>query len=182
MPLQIVGPPADALKVLLQDPTTGFNARLAAFAAEFDFPAMSIDWGGDSTTFLEAAVARDSQDVDYVNLFPNPLALVMYFLNAQNQGRQMFTQFSGPLGMALDFYLRVRFREGGSLQPSDLRRVEKIIGSVHEAAVYAIGKDASFGNVTYNRDYVLDRSNLLIFSDGFMQRASIDVSFEVTAL
>lgn len=184
MALRIFGPARDVAIAALSDPSTGFNANLAVLVAEFGLPEMAIDFAAGSRNFVQKYIERDSPTVDLASHFDaRPLALAMYSTEAANAGRQTFTLFSGPLLLNLDFYYRLRSREMGDgvrvMEDSD---TETAMHAITEAALVAMHNYQSNGSVTYDRLAVIGRSPILEYPDGYMQRTSLDLSFEVTAI
>ncbi len=173
----------DAVRRILSNPSTGFNARFAALAADYGVDPVEIDFiSEDSESFLQARVPRDSDDIQYTQLFPAPLALVLYTDDLANQKLQNSPFFSGLVSCRLDFYIVERDRNQPEIAAVRLGDNESIAEAVEEAALNALvfSSDLDWGPVTFNLDFQSERGDLRIEPDGQSQRISIVLACEVS--
>lgn len=164
----------DAVRAILSDEVAGFNARHAELAAAYGIEPLTIDFGPNSLSFFQGAIAQESGDFDYSQLLPKPIACVLYTAGAVNTKDQNSGFWSGQIEARMDFYLQFqdRLREGFDMIERD--DCETIVDAVEESALQALHDDAAaWGDVVYNFDVRTERGDLKLVGDGWQQRVSI---------
>lgn len=167
----------DALVAVLRHATRGFNARLAALAGQYGVEPFAIDWNPGSTSVFQGYLT--STDVEIGQLSPDefcPCGVVIYTTTTEAMALQKPSAFSGQVGACVDFY--IRFREG--IEQDD---TESIMDAVEDAAVSALYDDAAAWppNVTLSAHFVGAKEPARLVGDGWQERLSVQLTFEVTA-
>jgi hypothetical protein len=99
----------------LADSSNGFNAHLAAVAADYGIDAFTLDFSGASKNFFETQL--DPDDIEASTPLRYPMAC-LYTVQEDNALRQAGITFSGTVAMGLDIF--ISWRKAGIPQNTEL--------------------------------------------------------------
>lgn len=164
----------DAAREILADNDYGFNPRFSALADAKGIAPMPVDFGPNSTSFCESAIAEDADNWDYSTMFPKPIGMALYTLSATNTKDQNASLFSGQVELRLDVYLQFSSRISAGVDRIEDGNTEVILNTIEHALMLCFhGPEANWGTVNYNFDWQSFRGKLRPTGDGWQQRISI---------
>jgi hypothetical protein len=162
----------EAVLLRLSDPTSGFNANLAAVASTYGIQPFSVDWSATSKNFFRGFL--DPNDVDESTPSRYPLVM-MYAITSTNRNLQKFALFSGEVILGLDFH--ITWRAGNAL-----RNFEDL-GDAIEDAVYKTLNGTDFqawgAPLTYNGQISLAKRPLELAGEHWRQTLSFRLTLQV---
>lgn len=164
----------DSVRGILANEDSGLNARIAGLAAVYGLEALQIDFSEYSDTFVQSALAVDTDNFQFSALFPKPLGLALYTVGAINTKDQNSGLFSGQVEVRLDFYFQFSARLRPGMDAIEDRDTETIVDMVEEAVLLSLhDAAAAWGQVVYNFDFQSLRGPMRPDDDGWQQRVSI---------
>lgn len=181
--MNIGKPIRDAVVAAMADASYGFNAKLAEefTAASVTGHGFTIDFGTASANFLQSKYSSAGEvDLSAIRTWP---AIAVYTDGLQPTQVEKFRQACGTLLMNVDIYLRFAFRDaGGSAYAMEGNNTEDVadcvdgaIREVFQRRAIAWPSGYTYGGlITPTRDYVSQ------MADGYMQRLSFQLQFEVS--
>jgi hypothetical protein len=126
------------MRSALADPVHGFNAKLAAIAADYGIDAFIIDWAASgSENFLQSFVEGASRDTSRLT----GISVALYTSQSQQNRDQIVSKglvFSGTIQAHLDFDLKF---DGGADVTDDL--TEAYADAVEDAVIAVLVDRAS---------------------------------------
>ena len=164
----------DAMKAVLSDATTGFNARLASSAVSYGITAFTITWTTGSRNFFQGWL--DPTDAETISQLFADSALCLYTSSAVNEHRQKPSKFSGPIVGHVDIYLK--FRDG--IETDD---TESICEACEAAVIECFANPAAAwpANVTFGDQFNGQWGPIQLLQDGWMRVVPCAFVFEVNA-
>lgn len=173
----------DAAVAALADTTYGFNAKLVAelTAASVTGHGFVIDFGATSKNFLQSYYTSAGEvDLSAVQTWP---AIVLYTTQYQPTQLEKFRQVSGDVLLNVDVYLSFAFRNaGGSAYAMEGNNTEDVADCV-EGAVFEVFQRKALtwpSGYTYGGLITPTREPVVQMADGYMQRLSFQLQFEVS--
>lgn len=165
----------DSIVSVLADGATGFNARLAVYAAIYGITAMAIDFTGAAENFALSQINMQSLEQSaLVNL--DPLSACLFTGPSNDTGLPRGIRFSG----SVEACLRLFYRPRSGVEGFD---TEKWINAIEDAAVTAINEAvwpiSQTVSLIFSRQCAADRSEIHQLSDGSMQMSEIRIPFDV---
>ena len=168
-----------AIRSILADSATGFNAKLAAALAAQSIKPFQVDFAAGSTSFFQGYISPDAEEIDYSQISPQPLALVLYTTGWVNAKTTNAPVFSGLVEARIDAYVRLRARNEES-QGVEADDTDSVMDCIEDAVMTCLNvAEAAWGSVIYNNDIACDRSQIVSYEDGYEQRATMRISCEV---
>jgi hypothetical protein len=152
---------------------TGFNAALAAVAAEYGIRPFSIDWSAGSRNFFLGPVSPDYIDESAAARYP---VAVLYAIGSSNDHESMPRAFSGKVTLGLDFYVT-------DLAGNAPRSLEDV-GDAIEDALYEVFKDGNWPQAwgaanACQTGISLDRHPVEMAGEHWRQTLSFRLRFQV---
>jgi hypothetical protein len=165
----------EAVRAVLAEPVTGFNARFAGVALDYGLQPFSVDWSSASKQVWEAPL--DPEDLDATSPARYPLVM-LYCVASENRNSRKFATFSGTVEVAVDLHLS--WKGGNAPRDADL------LADAIEDAVYQIVNEADFQAVAgapllWNGDISLRRGPLLMGGEHWLRTLAFRLTFEVDA-
>jgi hypothetical protein len=166
----------DAIRAAMAHASTGFNVRLNALATAYGITPFTIDWtSAESRTFAQSLI--DPQNIEICQLLDFPAAC-LYTEQANDTGFPRGVKFSGSMVASLDFWQRQR----DGIESLD---TESMSDAIEDAAMSVLNDPTvpwpinSSISVIFARQCAIQRDHLVPLADGFGQRVSIKIPFEV---
>ena len=162
----------------LADPSTGFNARLAAVAGDYaieNVPVIEFQ-EGSGTVFEGFLVPSDATSISEIaqRFGGERLALVLYTSQAVDQRETKMAKFSGPVLVNMDFYWM-------ALNGAELGQTENVADALEDAVFECLRAPAvswpdriGLGAMECTRDPVS------LEGDGYIQRIPMVAELSVT--
>lgn len=164
----------DALRTALQHPTSGLNAKVRAAATEHGIEPFEIAWEEGSRQFLQGYFDADAVDLSPIFEFPG---LVLYTSQAAKQpDREKFRDFAGDVIAQLDFYVEIR-------QGREFDNTESYGECFEDALLQVMAATRSIfesAGAYWNGDIEIAANPVVQLQDGWAQRISTTLTFEVT--
>jgi len=170
------------VNLALADADTGFNAQLASMATSYGIIPFTLDFGAESANVVYGSI--DDEGVRVSRIFEFPGA-VIFTTEAVNERRVRGARFSGFVAAAIAVYLRMRSVEDpnlGANQPNLNGDWESLPDAVEDAMHEALhqGRGAmSAAGVNFS-EYRSDRDLIVETGDGYVQKITFTLGFEVT--
>ena|SRR5579884_338526 len=159
-----------AMSERLQDPTYGYNAAISQFAAQLGASLPTVDF----TSGLQYFQAYVNVDVlTDCSTFKYPLIL-LYGVSAENQNKEKFREFSGPIMMGLEVIHTWRKED---VDPTAHEDTADIV----EAAIYQVFNQNWFPGpaVNYNGRIKHAKQPLEPLGEGLRLRQIFSFQFEL---
>lgn len=170
------------VNLALADAAAGFNAQLAGVAGTYGITPFTLDFGAESANVVYGAL--DEQGVQISRIFEFPGAVIST-VEAVNERRVRGARFSGFISASIAVYLRMRAIDDpniGANQPNFGGDWESLPDAVEDAMHEALhqGRGAmSAAGVNYS-EYRSDRDLITETGDGYIQKITFTLGFEVT--
>lgn len=169
----------DAIVAVLAEPSTGFNARLAAYATTYGITPITIDFTGAADNFALSRISIETLEQSaLINL--DPLSACLFTGPSADTGLPRGIPFSGTV----DAHLRLFYRPRSGAEGYN---TEDWIDAIEDAALSAINSPSVVWpinqsiSVIFSRQCAADRTEIHQLSDGHMQMSEIRIPFEVRA-
>lgn len=170
------------VNLALADADEGFNAQLAAIAETYGITPFLLDFGAESPNVVYGALDEEGVRISRIFEFPGA---VISTVEAVNERRVRGARFSGFVSASIAIYLRMRVIDDfniGANQPNFGGDWESLPDAVEDAMHEALhqGRGAmSAAGVNYS-EYRSDRDLITETGDGYMQKITFTLGFEVT--
>ena len=170
----------DAATAILRDEATGFNARMAALSTEYGIEEFKIDFNAGSKSFFQGAIEPESEDLEYSQLHPKPIALVVSTAESTSLRKQNSPYFSGEVQLRLDAYIQISKTKNRTTDQVEWDDTETTMDVIEEALLLALQESDNWQpNVIYNHQFASERGPLRLTGDGWSQRLSLMLVCEV---
>lgn len=163
----------DAVRARLMDAACGFNAAMAATAAEYGVSPIAIDFSAAGRRFFESFVHPDQ--VENSTAIRYPLAM-LYGTIAQNRNLTKHTAFSGQTQVVFQIWLS--WRQGNAIA-----NAEDLVDAVEDALARVFQDHAWTAAYTeplvYNGDLTVARAQMEQAGEHWRQGITARLTFEV---
>lgn len=161
----------DAIRAIMADATTGFNATLASIAVSYGIAPFVIDWVPPSRSLFQGFLFADQVLIAELIDFP---ACVLYTSASANQNFEKFRRFSGLITAHLDFYID----QGSGIEVSQTEDVPDAIEDVLIQIFNSPTVNLPSG-IAWNGGIQSQRGPIRLVGDGYQQRIPFNLTFEV---
>src|SRR4051794_30540442 len=163
----------DRVIAQLSDGTLGFNAHIAAIAADYGIQPFTLNFSEGSNNFFETNI--DPDEIETSSPLKYPLA-TLCTLSSENIHRSMYQTFSGAVNMALTIYITWPV-------PRVPQNTERLANAVEAAMIRTFCNPQAMGNftgpVTYNRVLGASRAPVQIGGEHWRQPLRFTLSFQL---
>ncbi len=170
---QIAKRARDAVRARLMDPVYGFHAAMAAVAAEYGVPPVSLDFTPSGRRFFEGFLHPDQVEGSTASRYP--LAM-LYTTIAQNRNLTKHTAFSGQVQVMFQVWLS--WRQGNAIA-----NTEDLVDAVEDALVRVFQdhhwEAAYTPPLAYNGEISVLRAQLEEAGEHWRQGVTARLTFEV---